>query len=83
MAYLQGGLPLLFKPVLLLKCCRNLAALANENLLDSSRRLLEVSSGNDGERHVENDGSVKLSYPHAATSSLLNFLFDLLFQATM
>lgn len=83
MAYLQGGLPELFKPVLLLKCCTNLAAVANDNLLDSSRRLLEVPSGDGGEQHVEKDGFGKFSCPHAATSSLFNFLFDFLFQATM
>lgn len=83
MAYLQGGLPWPFKPMLLFKCCTNLAAFVNDSLLDSSRTLLEGSSGDGSKQHMENDRSAKFSYPHAATSSLFNFLFDFLFQATM
>lgn len=55
----------------------------NENLLNSSKRLFKVSSGNGSEQHMENEASGKFSCPHAATSSLFNFLFDFLFQATM
>lgn len=59
------------------------AAFANDNLLDSSRRPLEDSSGDGDKRHAESDGSGKFSYGQAATSSWFNFLFDFLFQATM
>ncbi|RMC06306.1 hypothetical protein DUI87_15737 [Hirundo rustica rustica] len=72
MAYLQGGFPQPIKPILLLKCCTDLTAFANG-------LIQEVSSGHGSERHVENDGSVKLSYPQATTSSSFNSLFDFSF----
>lgn len=75
MAYCQHGLPQPFKSALALKCSAHLVTFANDNLLDSSRRILEASSGDGGERHMESDGSVKFSYQHAAMSSSFNFLW--------